>query len=49
MGPGGDSRQRSLAGILVGAVIGLGVVLGIMLLEWIAKRFFPEILNYDYR
>jgi phosphate/sulfate permease len=43
------SLQRSLAGILVGAVIGLGVVLGIMLLEWIAKRFFPEILNYDYR
>ncbi|MGI6467594.1 MAG: hypothetical protein GXZ09_08290 [Syntrophomonadaceae bacterium] len=42
------SLQRSLAGVVVGTGVGLGVVLGIMLLEWIAKRYFPEIINQDY-
>lgn len=42
------SLQRTLAGVLVGVLIGLGVVLGIMLLEWIAKRYFPEIINNQY-
>jgi len=42
------SLQRGLAGVLVGTVIGLGVVLGIMLLEWIAKRYFAEIIDNNY-
>lgn len=42
------SLQRGLAGVLVGTVIGLGVVLGIMLLEWIAKRYFAEIIHNNY-
>ncbi len=39
------SLQRSMAGVLVGTVIGFGVVLGIMALEWIARRYFAEIFN----
>lgn len=37
------SLERSLAGILVGSLVGLGAVLAIICGEWIIKRYFPEI------
>lgn len=37
------SLQRGMAGVLVGSIAGLGVVVAIMLSEWILKRYFPEI------
>ncbi len=42
------SLERSLAGVLVGSLVGLGLILLIIISEWSLKRFFPEIAAINH-